>query len=177
MSEARAGIRRDAPSLQKKCAATLAGLRGMLAPIQDDVRGLRATAQLLVGFAGALRRSELADIRFADLERIEQGFRLTQKRSKRPQVDAVTFSVPYRRTELCPVPALTTWLATAGITAGPVFRRIRAPPATADGPPALLAIAADPPHPPRLPVSFSRAPPVPDSSRASLAVTARSAAH
>ncbi len=60
VSETMAGIRRDAPNPQKKRAATLAVLRELLAPIPDDVRGLRDRALLLVGFAGALRRSELA---------------------------------------------------------------------------------------------------------------------
>jgi hypothetical protein len=46
-----------------KGAATAAILRQLLAAIPDDLRGKRDRAQLLVGFAGALRRSELAAIR------------------------------------------------------------------------------------------------------------------
>ena len=45
----------------------------MLAPIPDDLRGLRDRALLLVGFAGALRRSELAAILLGDLEHTDQG--------------------------------------------------------------------------------------------------------
>jgi len=63
VSETMAGIRRGA---QKKRAATTAVLRELLAPIPDDLRGHRDRALLLVGFAGALRRSELAAITLAD---------------------------------------------------------------------------------------------------------------
>ncbi len=74
-----AGIRRDAPNPQKKRAATLTVLRELLAPIPDGLRGpgglagLRDRALLLVGFAGALRRSELAGILLGDLQRTDQG--------------------------------------------------------------------------------------------------------
>ena len=57
-----AGIRHDAPNSQKKCAATLIVLRALLAPISDDLRGRCDRALLLVGFAGTLRRSQLAGI-------------------------------------------------------------------------------------------------------------------
>ena len=56
------GIRRDAPNPTKKRAASLTVLRELLGPIPDDLRGVRDRALLLVGFAGALRRSELARI-------------------------------------------------------------------------------------------------------------------
>jgi hypothetical protein len=57
-----AGICRAAPNPAKKRAATLAMLRDLLAPIADDLTGRRDRALLLVGFASALRRSELAAI-------------------------------------------------------------------------------------------------------------------
>ena len=82
-------------------------LRELLAPIPDDLRGARDRALLLVGFAGALRRSELAGILVRDLLRTDQGFELTLQRSKGSQTDAVLVPLPYGRTELCPVRALT----------------------------------------------------------------------
>ena len=145
VSETMAGIRRDAPNPQKKRAATLAVLRELLAPIPDDVRGLRDRALLLVGFAGALRRSELAAILLGDLERTDQGYELTLKRSKGSQTEAVLVPLPYGKTELCPVRALARWLDAAAITAGPVFRRIWLPPQAApDAPPPLPAIGTEP---------------------------------
>jgi integrase len=135
VSETMAGIRRDAPNPQKKRAATLTVLREILAPISEDFPGIRDRALLLVGFAGALRRSELAGILLADLERTDQGYELTLKRSKGAQTESVLVPLPYGRTELCPVRALARWLEAGAITAGPVFRRIWLPPLPTDGAP------------------------------------------
>jgi integrase len=139
-----AGIRRAAPNPGKKRAATLAVLRDLLAPIPDDLPGRRDRALLLVGFAGALRRAELAAIALADLARTDQGFELTLPRSKGAQTAAVTVPLPYGRTELCPARALTVWLTAAAITDGAVFRRIFVPPTPPDGPPPLLRLGTAP---------------------------------
>jgi integrase len=144
VSETMAGIRRDAPNPHKKRAATLAVLRELLAPIPDDLRGLRDRALLLVGFAGALRRSELAGIRRGDLARTDQGYELTLKRSKGSQTEAVLVPLPYGKTELCPVRALARWLDAAAITDGPVFRRLWLPAQAApDAPPPRPQIGAE----------------------------------
>jgi integrase len=42
-------------------------LRGMLGPVSGDLRAMRDRALLLVGFAGALRRSKLVRLRLEDL--------------------------------------------------------------------------------------------------------------
>jgi integrase len=132
VSETMAGITRDAAKKgvvpRKKVAATATILRRLLAPITDDVRGLRDRAILLVGFAGALRRSELAAIRFEHLEKTDRGIRLTLPQTKGEQTDAVTVALPYGDSELCPVHALELWQRAAGLTEGPVFRRIWLPP-------------------------------------------------
>ena len=124
-----AGIRREAAGQgeqpRKKKAATAPVLRPLLAPIPNDLRGLRDKALLLVGFAGALRRSELAAITLGDLEATERGLRLTLAQTKGSQAAAVT--VPYGDIELCSVRAIELWLAAAEITTGPVFRRIWLP--------------------------------------------------
>jgi integrase len=131
VSETLAGICRQAArqgvAPRKKVAATAGILRQILAPIPADLRGLRDRALLLVGFAGALRRSELAAIRVEQLEKTERGLRLTLPQSKGSPTDAVTVPLPYGHTELCPVRALTAWLEAAGITSGPAFRRIWLP--------------------------------------------------
>ena len=144
VSETLAGIRREAAKKgqtpRKKVAATATILLRLLAPIASDVRGLRDRAILLVGFAGALRRSELAAIRFEHLEKTDRGIRLTLPQTKGEQTDAVTVPLPYGDTELCPVHALEQWQQAAGLTEGPVFRRIWLPPrpkrsATGEPPP------------------------------------------
>jgi integrase len=147
VSETLAGIQRDAARKgqlpRKKVAATAKILRRLLAPIAGDLRGLRDRALLLVGFAGALRRSELAAIRLEHLEKTDRGIRLTLPHSKGAQDSAVTVPLPYGDTELCPVHALEAWLQAAGLTAGPAFRRIWLPPRPKQGaPPPLPRIGA-----------------------------------
>jgi integrase len=144
VSETMAGIRRSAPNPKKKRAATVIVLRELLAPIADDLRGQRDRALLLVGFAGALRRSELAGIACKDLQRTDRGYELTLPRSKGSQEAEVKVPLPYGRTELCPVRALSRWLHTAAISEGPVFRRIWQPPQiNPDAPPPLPAIGSE----------------------------------
>ncbi len=149
VSETLAGIRREAAKKgqvpRKKVAATATILRRLLAPIPGDLRGLRDRAILLVGFAGALRRSELAAIRFDHLEKTDRGVRLTLPQTKGEQTDAVTVPLPYGDTELCPVHALEMWQQAAGLTEGPVFRRIWLPPRPKP------AVTGEPPAPPATP--------------------------
>jgi site-specific recombinase XerC len=133
VAETMAGIHRTAADQgalpARKLAATADILRQILAPIGDDLVGLRDRALLLVGFAGALRRAELAAIRVDHIEPRERGLRLTLPRSKGDRTGSgVTVAIPYGATELCPVRALRRWQDAAGITEGAVFRRIWRPP-------------------------------------------------
>jgi integrase len=119
-------LRREGRGPRPKLAAKIALLREMLAAIEDDLPGLRDRALLLTGFAGALRRAELAAIRLADLEECEHGLRVTLPVSKGDRrAKGVVVAVPYGSTELCPVRALQRWCTAAGISEGAVFRRIR----------------------------------------------------
>jgi site-specific recombinase XerC len=180
VSETVAGIRRDAAargqSPEKKVAATAAIIAQLLAPIQDDLRGKRDRALILVGFAGALRRSELASIRLERLEKTDRGLRLTIPQTKGSQTDSVVVPLPYGQTELCPVRALTAWLAAADITDGPVFRRIwlpaRSQPRARDKQPAADEVPADGERAGQS--AQDPAPPLPQIGKAAL--TARSVA-
>jgi site-specific recombinase XerC len=128
VSETMAGISREAAKQgvvpRKKVAATTTILRRLLEPIPEDLRGIRDRAVLLVGFAGALRRSELAAICFEHMEKTDRGIRLTLPQTKGEQTNAVTVPLPYGDTELCPVRALERWQQAANLTEGAVFRRI-----------------------------------------------------
>lgn len=133
VAETMAGIHRTAADQgavpAKKLAATADILRQILAPIGDDLAGLRDRTLLLIGFAGALRRAELAAIRVEHIEPRERGLRLTLPHSKGDRTGSgVTVAIPYGATELCPVRALRRWQDAAGITEGAVFRRIWQPP-------------------------------------------------
>jgi integrase len=149
VAETVAGIRRHAAdqgeSPRKKLAATIDLLRDILAAIPDDLRGLRDRALLLVGFAGALRRSELAAIRVEHLERRERGLQLTIPHSKGERTGKpVTVAIPYGTGSLCPVRALRRWQEAAGILDGPLFRRLWTPPRRGAGPRPAFVLGAAP---------------------------------
>ncbi|WP_019287886.1 site-specific integrase [Arsenicicoccus cauae] len=88
-------------------------------PPEPDLAGARDRALLLVGFVGALRRSELAGLRVRDVGAHANGLVLTLPRSKTNQTgDRPELVVLPRasRTDRCPVTALEAWLTLAGIT-------------------------------------------------------------
>lgn len=106
--------------------ATIGDIRTMLAHLPDDLSGLRDCALLLVGFAGALRRSELVGLNVEDLDAREEGIAVTLRRSKTDQEgEGRRIALPYGHDHhTCPVAALKAWLAAAGIESGPVFRSV-----------------------------------------------------
>jgi len=94
---------------------------------EPDLAGARDRALLLVGFVGALRRSELAALDVDDVADHANGLVVTLDRSKTNQTGEQAELVVLPRAgnpDRCPVTALQTWLALAGITAGPVFRGV-----------------------------------------------------
>ncbi len=89
------------------------------------LRGLRDRAILLVGFVGALRRSEIAAADVRDLNEHPLGLVLDIPRSKTHDASETpqTVVLPRSRTPAhCPVTALQTWLEASGITRGPLFQ-------------------------------------------------------
>jgi site-specific recombinase XerD len=121
------GIRRgEGVAPRQVAAATLDPLRSMLVALPNDLRGLRDRAVLLIGFAAALRRSNLVALNVEDLEFESDGVILSVRRSKTDQEGRGTqIGIPMGAyAETCPVRALRGWLTAAQITSGPVFRRI-----------------------------------------------------
>jgi integrase len=88
--------------------------------------GLRAI--LLLGFAGAFRRSELVALDVADVEPANGGLRVNIRRSKTDQEGEGTVIAIAAGIIDCPAKALMTWLGAASITEGPVFRPINKAP-------------------------------------------------
>ena len=93
---------------------------------QKPLKAARDRAVLLVGFAGAFRRSELVALTVEDITPHAHGIELLIRRSKTDQEgEGRTVFVPLAKSvERCPVKALQAWLDLAGIGAGPIFRRI-----------------------------------------------------
>jgi site-specific recombinase XerD len=119
------GIRRTFGSARnKKAPAVAAKMLGMVATAPDSLAGLRDRALLLLGFAGAFRRSELVALDVVDIEETETGLLVTIRGSKTDQErQGITIAIA-RGDIACPVKALREWLDAAGIEAGPLFRPI-----------------------------------------------------
>jgi integrase len=114
----------------KKTALVLDRLLPAIQAIPETLPGLRDRALLLVGFAAALRPSEIARLVLAHVARHADGIELFLPWRKNDQdARGTRLWLPQGRTELCPVAALEAWLAAAAIAEGPLFRRIwRLPP-------------------------------------------------
>ena len=106
-----------------------------LAKAGHGLRSLRDRALLLVGFAAALRRSELVALDAADLAFTRDGLVLTLRRRKTDQEGQGTeIGVPFgAAAPTCPVRALQAWLD-GGRHRGGAGLRVRHP--AAAGPPA-----------------------------------------
>ena len=121
--------RRDRPRFRRQPAepAIDTQLQAMVETLgTESLRDLRDRALLLYGFATALRGSELVHLQVADIEAREKGDVVTIGFSKGDQAGegqtVAALAVP--GSPYCPVTALRVWLQAAGITDGPLFRRI-----------------------------------------------------
>ncbi len=121
------GIRRALGSAQTQKAPIVTDvLRVMLGTLDTSPAGLRDRALLLVGFAGAFRRSELVGLQVADVAFNPQGLVITLRRSKTDQQgEGTQRALPYGLSPVtCPVRALRAWLDAADLPRGPLWRPI-----------------------------------------------------
>src|SRR5713101_6237524 len=121
------GIRRTFGTARtKKAPAIAAKMQSMVALAPDSLTGLRDRALLLVGFAGAFRRSELVALDVADIQFTDDGLVVTLRRSKTDQEgEGRKVGIPHgSKPQTCPVRALRAWLEAAGISEGPLFRSV-----------------------------------------------------
>ena len=89
------------------------------------VKSARDRALLLVGFASAMRRSELVAVRVEHLTYLTNGVEIFLPSSKTDQeAEGRTVFVPHANGERCPVRALIHWLEVSEINEGFVFRAV-----------------------------------------------------
>ena len=125
-----AGIRRRhaRPPVQKE-AVLAEDILAMIATLPHDLRGLRDRAILLVGYAGALRRSEIVSLDHGRDDTPDSDGWITIE----PEGAVLTLKgkTGWREVEIgrgssdqsCPVHALEHWLHFGRINFGPLFRR------------------------------------------------------
>ncbi len=109
--------RQVSPAIKDDVLAMVSGLSG--------IKGFRDKALLLIGFAGAFRRSELVSLTVADTHQATQGLVIQLIRSKTDQEGrGRKIAIPYARGVVCPVLALNAWLEVAKLVEGPIFRAV-----------------------------------------------------
>ena len=92
--------------------------------LPDSLAGRRDRALIVLGFAAALRRSELVGLDISDVSRNGDGVFLHIRRSKTDQDGrGAEIAVP-SGVKLKPVETLDAWLAASGIVSGPLFRSV-----------------------------------------------------
>jgi integrase len=121
------GIRRQkgtAPA--QKDPISTGEIKAMIAELPEGLLGLRDRALLLVGFAGAFRRSELVGLAVEDVIHVEDGMEILLRRSKTDQEgQGRKVGIPFGSgPAACPVRALRAWLEAAGISSGPIFHHV-----------------------------------------------------
>jgi site-specific recombinase XerD len=118
------GIRRTIGAAPVRKRAATSDMVIAMSATGTSLRALRDRAIILLGFAGAFRRSELVAIDVEDFEEAPEGLLITIRRSKTDQ-EGVGRKVAIPHGEIaCPVAALRAWLVAGGITKGAIFRRV-----------------------------------------------------
>ena len=119
------GRKHGAPA-RRSAALTTAEVKKLSRACGTDLAGARDRALFLVGFAGALRRSELVALDVEHVTWTNAGMKLLIERSKTDaEGEGAEIAIPRGQSpETCPVAALQQWLTAAEISAGPLFRKV-----------------------------------------------------
>jgi site-specific recombinase XerD len=121
------GIKRTlGTATAQKAPALTDDIRAMVEATDGGIIGIRDRALILLGFAGAFRRSELVGLDNADCELSKDGLTVILRRSKTDQDGAGRkIGIPYgANPDTCPVRTVQAWLEHAKIDSGPLFRSI-----------------------------------------------------
>lgn len=110
----------------KKASLDIEELKTIVDSLPDTLTGKRDKALILIGFAGAFRRSELVSLTVEDVKITKSKATVTLQHSKTDQEGKGLIKVipALENKSLCPVAALNDWLNASGITSGPIFRMI-----------------------------------------------------
>ena len=124
------GIKRKKGSIQSGKKPILINHLKQIINIIDEqkiekIKKLRNKTLILIGFGGGFRRTELVSIDHEDLDFVQEGVKITIKRSKTDQFgEGMIKGLPYFSNEkYCPVTNLKNWVTLSKIKNGPIFRR------------------------------------------------------
>ncbi len=124
------GIKRSKGSMQTgKKPILINHLKQIINVINEqeiaEIVKLRNKAIILIGFGGGFRRTELISIDYEDLEFVEEGLKITLRRSKTDQFgEGMIKGLPYFTNKTyCPVVNIKNWIKQSKIKTGPIFRR------------------------------------------------------
>jgi integrase len=120
------GLRRElGVAVTRKRPVMVDDLKTIVGALPNTLIGTRNRCILLLGFAGAFRRSELVALNTTDFETTTEGLVVAIRRSQTDQVgEGRVIGIPYGNGITCPVRALQDWLAASGIVSGPIFRQV-----------------------------------------------------
>ncbi|MBD1142924.1 site-specific integrase, partial [Pelagibacterales bacterium SAG-MED35] len=91
----------------------------------EEIKKLRDRSIILIGFSGGFRRNEIVSLDYDDLEFVQEGLKISLKRSKTDQFgEGSTKGLPYfENSKYCPVISIKNWIEISKISSGAIFRR------------------------------------------------------
>jgi site-specific recombinase XerD len=124
------GIKRRKGSIQKgKKPLLINNLKRLIDIIDkeknEEIKKLRDRSIILIGFSGGFRRNEIVSLDYEDLDFVQEGLKISLKRSKTDQFgEGSVKGLPYfDNTQYCPVISIRKWIEVSKINSGPLFRR------------------------------------------------------
>lgn len=117
------GIKRTNMTPKRQAKPLLLAELKKIVDLRPSYLGLRDKALILIGWAGALRRSELVALNVDDISFVAEGMTVLIKRSKTDQEgDGYIIGIPFAQNEsICPVLALQKWIDLSKISKGALF--------------------------------------------------------
>ena len=93
--------------------------------INEEIKRLRDRSIILIGFSGGFRRNEIVSLDYEDLDFVEEGLKITLRKSKNDQFgEGTTKGLPYlANLQYCPVVSIRKWIEISKINSGALFRR------------------------------------------------------
>ena len=124
------GIKRRKGSIQKsKKPLLINNLKNIINVIDkeknEEIKKLRDRSIILIGFSGGYRRNEIVSLDYEDLDFVQEGLKISLKRSKTDQFgEGSVKGLPYfENLQYCPVTSVHKWIEISKIKSGALFRR------------------------------------------------------